>query len=155
LFNDIHFAIGVAGPVGAAIEAVIGLGNLFGVSEASKTAVQVCCDTSMADSLALDVENTARNNPITHTNTVSMQTLWYYEDGMETPYLSYNKMQAKYLYLLSARNHANKRFLKLEKTGTISKWTNKDTIEIAETNETWLTKDYLEDMGLIFGHVHI
>lgn len=155
LYNDLHFAIGVAGPVGATIEAVIGLGNLVGVSAASEAAVQVCCDTSMADALALDVEATARNNPTTHTNTASMRTLWYYEDGMESPYLSYDKMQAKYLYLLSARNFANERFLTLEKTGAISKWTNKEAINIANTNQTWLSRNYLEELGLIFGHKNI
>lgn len=155
LYNDVHFAIGVAGPVGTTIEAVIGLGNLLGVSDASKAALQVCCDTSMADALALDIEITARNNPSTHTNTASMQTLWYYEDGMGNPYISYDKMQSKYLYLLSARDFANKRFLKLEKTGVISKWTNKETINIANINQTWLSKTYLEEMGLIFGHKNV
>ncbi len=155
LYNDAHFAIGVAGPVGTTIEAVIGLGNLLGVSDASEAAVQVCCDTSMADALALDIEYSARNNPITHTNTASQQTLWYYEDGMEKPYLSYDKMQAKYLYLLSTRNFANDRFIELEKTGVISKWTNKDAISIAETNQTWLSKTYLEEMGLIFGRKNV
>lgn len=155
LYNDVHFAIGIAGPVGATIEAVIGLGNLTGVSAASEAAVQVCCDTSIADALALNVESTARNNPTTHTNTASMSNLWYYEDGMESPYLSYDKMQAKYLYLLSARNFANERFLTLEKTGIISKWTNKEAINIAYTNQTWLSRNYLEELGLIFGHKNI
>ena len=134
---------------------MIGLGNLLGVSDASEAAVQVCCDTSMADALALDIDYSARNNPITHTNTASQQTLWYYEDGMEKPYLSYDKMQAKYLYLLSTRNFANDRFIELEKTGVISKWTNKEAISIAETNQTWLSKTYLEEMGLIFGRKNV
>ena len=61
----------------------------------------------------------------------------------------------KYLYLLSARDFANERFLTLEKTGVISKWANKEVINNAKTNQTWLSKSYLEEMSLIFGHKNI
>jgi hypothetical protein len=141
LYNDLHFAIGVSGPVGATVEIGVGLGNLAGISEASEYAVRTCCAASVADALADNWCSTVKNNPETYS-----KNRWYAENGLNSSYVSADMINDYYWYLVNIRSLANDDFTTLKTAGILPNlgWiTNKTNIELADQNAEWLTYDYL------------
>lgn len=143
LYNDLHFAIGISGPVGATVEIVLGLGNLAGISETSEYAIRTCCAASMADALADNWCLTVKNNPSTYNENGSIR--WYAENDLITCYTPIDMIN-DYWYLVNIRTLANNNFLTQLNAGFLPNlgWiTNKTAIETAEMNGEWLTYDYL------------
>lgn len=141
LYNDLHFAIGVSGPVGTTVEIALGLGNLAGISKASEYAIRTCCAASMADALADNWYTTVKNNPETYN-----KNRWYAENGLNSSYASADMINDYYWYLVNIRSLANDDFITLQTAGKLPNlgWiTNKTNIELADQNAEWLTYDYL------------